>query len=259
MARIRTIKPNHVNDKELAKITLGAHLMWILSWCFSDDEGVIENDPILLKSQLFPRRTDVRVEQVEQWIDQLVKARYMIPFTHKGESYLLQRTFSTHQKIDRKQPSKIDSTTIRLLLDDSSETQQPCIVKESIVEESKGEEKKPDKPDPIIVEYPFSINFLNFWKNWKNYKKSQFKFIFKTPETEQAALLDLVKKSSGKEETAIEMIQQSMANGWKGIFELKNYQNGQSNSNNNQQRTGKITGEQLDQAFTAFYSQKEHA
>jgi hypothetical protein len=131
MARIRTIKPQHVNDKELSKLSLQAHLFWILSWCFSDDEGVIENDPLLLKSQLFPRRTDIRIEQVEQWIDQLIKARFVIPFTHDGEGYLLHRTFKIHQKIDRPQPSKIPSETIRRIIDECSTNVRPCIVEES--------------------------------------------------------------------------------------------------------------------------------
>lgn len=136
MPRIRTIKPQHCSDKNLPSITLQAHLLWILSWCFSDDEGVIENDPLLLKSQIFPRRTDIRVEQIQQWIDQLIKARYIIPFTHEGEGYLLHRTFKVHQKIDRPQPSKIPSNIIRRLFDEDSTTIRVCIVEESIVEES---------------------------------------------------------------------------------------------------------------------------
>jgi hypothetical protein len=150
MARIRTIKPQHVNDKKLTDISLQAHLFWILSWCFSDDEGVLENDPILLKSQLFPRRPEIRTEQIIQWIDQLTKARFMIPFTHNGEGYLLHRTFNVHQKIDRPQPSKIPQETIdtiRRTLDEHSTSDQPCIVKESIVKEGSvaaGESSPPD-------------------------------------------------------------------------------------------------------------------
>jgi hypothetical protein len=146
MARIRTIKPQHVNDKELSKISLQAHLFWVLSWCFSDDEGVIENDPLLLRSQLFPRRTDIRVEQVQQWIDQLVKARFMIPFTHEGEGYLLHRTFKIHQKIDRPQPSKIPSDTIRRMIDEQSTNDQPCIVEESKVKDGSVKEEAQAPP-----------------------------------------------------------------------------------------------------------------
>lgn len=218
MARIRTIKPNHVNDKELAKVSLSAHLFWVLSWCFSDDEGVLENDPLLLKSQLFPRRTDIRMEQVQQWIDQLVKARFMIPFTHNGECYLLHRTFKTHQKIDRPQPSKIPETVIRRILDECSTNVRSCIVEESnsIVEES-----KPAEPSPNLIEYPFTEVFRKVWVEWKNYKKTEFKFNYKSIQSEQSSLQDIVTKSKASEETAIAIIQQSMANGWKGFFELK--------------------------------------
>src|SRR6185295_12834355 len=107
MARIRTVKPTHWNDKEQTKISLPAHLLWIGLWNFSDDEGVFENDPYLIKSQIFPRRTDIRTEQVTQWLDQLSTARFIIPFSHEGVGYYIHRTFKAHQKIDRPQPSKI--------------------------------------------------------------------------------------------------------------------------------------------------------
>jgi hypothetical protein len=139
MARIRTIKPQHVNDKELSKISLQAHLFWVLSWCFSDDEGVLENDPLLLKSQIFPRRTDIRIEQVQQWIDQLIKARFVIPFTYDGEGYLLQRTFKIHQKVDRPQGSKIPENVIRRVFDEYSTNVRPCIVEYSSISLPDGE------------------------------------------------------------------------------------------------------------------------
>lgn len=131
MPRIRTVKPEHWGDKALPDISLQAHLLWIGMWNFSDDKGVIENDPYYIKSQVFPRRKEVRVEQIEQWIDQLIKARFLVPFTFNGVSYCVSRSFVNHQKIDRATPSKIPqefinqilkeySTTTRLQLDEGS-------------------------------------------------------------------------------------------------------------------------------------------
>lgn len=134
MARIRTVKPQHWSDKELPNISLQAHLLWIGIWNFSDDKGIIEADPFLIRSQVFPRRKDIRVEQVSQWLDQLVKARFLIPFEYNNESYFISRTFETHQKIDKPQPSKIPSDTIRRIFDERSSNDRPCIVKDSIVE-----------------------------------------------------------------------------------------------------------------------------
>jgi hypothetical protein len=255
MPRIRTIKPDHVNDKKLSEISLQAHLFWVLSWCFSDDEGVIENDPLLLKSNIFPRRKDIRVEQIEQWIDQLVNARFMIPFTHKGEGYLLHRTFKTHQRIDRPQPSKIPSEIIRRILDEHSKNDHHSKGEESKVngKESKGSAFAPDFDKKLILENPFSEKFLEEWIIWKNYKKHEFKFLFKSIETEQAALNDLVKKSGGNETIAREIIHQSIANGWKGFFHLKENSNGQSNSKNGRSvNGGKVNGAEIVSALTEF-------
>lgn len=112
MARIRSVKPEHWNDKELPNISLQAHLLWIGMWNFSDDEGIIEADPLLIRSQVFPRRTEIRTEQMEQWLGQLVKARFVIPFTHNGEGYYIHRTFKTHQKIEKSKPSKIPKNVV---------------------------------------------------------------------------------------------------------------------------------------------------
>jgi hypothetical protein len=165
MARIRTIKPQHVNDKELSKIPLQAHLFWVLSWCFSDDEGVMENDALLLKSQIFPRRTDIRVEQVQQWIDHLIKARFIIPFTHEGEGYLLHRTFKNHQKIDRPQDSKIPKEIIRRIIDECSTNDRPCIVEDSKVKESSvaAGEVSPPAPSKHAPEDVEAFSKLSQW------------------------------------------------------------------------------------------------
>lgn len=141
MARIRTVKPQHVTDKELPNISLQAHLLWVLSWCFSDDDGVFENDPLLIKSTIFPRRTDVRTEHVEQWLGQLVKARFIVPFTHNGIGYYIHRTFKVHQKIDKPTPSSVPEEVIRRTLSEHSTTDRlPVVsVEYSKVVESKGE------------------------------------------------------------------------------------------------------------------------
>lgn len=170
MARIRTIKPKHVEDKELANISLQAHLLWVLSWCFSDDEGIFENDSLLIKSQLFPRRTDVRVEQIDQWLGQLVTARFIIPFTYNGGGYYIHRTFKTHQKIDKPQPSKIPSEIIRGLF----ATDQRTVANESAVLESRGEESKGRGEERAAP--PSNENDLLTWSAEEEILKNQIQF-----------------------------------------------------------------------------------
>ena len=80
---------------------------------------------------------------------------------------------------------------------------------------------------------PFmSEQFLNAWDNWKKYKLAEFKFSYSSIQSEQAALTKLVKFAGGIENVAIEIIIESMANGWKGLFEIKQNNNGKSTTSN---------------------------
>lgn len=111
-------------------------MLWIGTWNFSDDKGVFENDPLLIKSQIFPRRTDIRTEQIVSWLDQLVTARYIVPFDFNGQGYFINRTFDTHQRIDKPQPSKIPDKILGTLLEHSANTPR------TLPPDSKGKERK---------------------------------------------------------------------------------------------------------------------
>lgn len=72
--------------------------------------------------------------------------------------------------------------------------------------------------------FPFnSENFKKHWQLWKDYKSEEHKFKFKSAKSEQAQLAKLEKLSNGNEQTAIVIINQSIENGWKGLFQLDNY------------------------------------
>jgi hypothetical protein len=77
----------------------------------------------------------------------------------------------------------------------------------------------------IINTNNFSDEFLNDWKIWIDYKKTNFKFTYKTIESEQTAFNHLYKLSNENQSTAREIINVSIANGYKGLFELKTNQN----------------------------------
>lgn len=72
-----------------------------------------------------------------------------------------------------------------------------------------------------MIIYPFDSEFLEYWELWKQYKKEQFKFVYKSKISEQASLNKLVKLSKGDKKIAMQIIEESMANGWQGFFELK--------------------------------------
>lgn len=94
-----------------------------------------------------------------------------------------------------------------------------------------------------IVVLPFGEAFQEKWELWKDFKVEQFAFRYKTI-GEQGALKALVDISQGREEVAMKIIDQSIANGWKGLFELK-AENGSIYGQQHHKTTGPtVTGTQ---------------
>ena len=93
----------------------------------------------------------------------------------------------------------------------------------------KDKDKDKDKDKASIDFKGFSYEFTKKWSEWKNYKKTQYKFNFKLKSSEQISFNNLYKLSNQIEDNAIAIIDQSIANGWKGFFELKNKQHEPAN------------------------------
>lgn len=117
--------------------------------------------------------------------------------------------------------------SVRVNLTPSKGLQDMDKDKEEVKDKEKDKDKKPKTGKKEKLVLPFeSEDFKAQWKHWKVYKSEEFNFKFKSLQSEQAALTELANKSNGNEQTAIEIMHQSMSNGWKGFFELKNKQNG---------------------------------
>ena len=93
---------------------------------------------------------------------------------------------------------------------------------EQPAQQRKGKERKVNK---TINTNSFSEDFIIDWKTWIDYKKTNHKFTYKTIESEQIAFNHLYKLSNENMDTAREIINVSIANGYKGLFELKTNQN----------------------------------
>lgn len=107
MPRIRTIKPDFWSDEKIGSLPVQARLLFIGTWSFADDNGVVRGNPSYLKAQLFPYDDNLRVGELKRWIDALVEARMLIPLTYRGESYYVVRTFRSHQKIDARYSNEL--------------------------------------------------------------------------------------------------------------------------------------------------------
>lgn len=80
----------------------------------------------------------------------------------------------------------------------------------------------------------FSENFyIRVWNKWISFKKNQFKFKYKDVDSEYIAISGLYKLCSGDEYKSEEIVNQSISNGWKGLFDIsaKKENNGEPKPN----------------------------
>lgn len=92
---------------------------------------------------------------------------------------------------------------------------------------------KPRKTRRIDAPQPFpetAAGFAHFsnpdkiaalWKRWLAYKKDQHRETYKTPDSEITQLRQLWKRAGGDADKAEQIIEQSIGNLWKGLFDIK--------------------------------------
>lgn len=107
MAKIRTIKREFWHDEKIGSLPVEARLLYIGTWSIADDNGVLRGNPAYIRSQLFAYDEEVTAADVRRWIELLTAERMLVPFTHRGERYLLVRRFRDHQKIDARYATEL--------------------------------------------------------------------------------------------------------------------------------------------------------
>jgi hypothetical protein len=82
--------------------------------------------------------------------------------------------------------------------------------------ENENENINENKNRNVLV-YP-SSEFQNLWEEWIDYKKEEHRDKYKSTKTEQKAIDNLVKLSAGDYKIAEEIVNNSIANKYKGLF-----------------------------------------
>jgi len=84
--------------------------------------------------------------------------------------------------------------------------------------------KKPQTKNNVQdgeIELLLGPGFVEVWNLWRQYKQNEFGFKYKSDISEKTALNSIYQMSNGNPLTAAKIIEQSIKNGWSGLFELK--------------------------------------
>lgn len=226
----------------------------------ADDFGRFYGSPKLLKAQLFPLR-DYSPAMVKKWRDECVKSGIIILYEHDEKEYIEIKDFNQRLRLMKSkfpEPRSNDGQmTVKCQTNDGLKRRRK---EEEVETESETEvETKPKKKDAYAAEIDFSKfnnQMIQFdWNEWKEYKLNQHKEKFKSQKTEQIAVNKLGELCGFDAAKARLIIEQSIGNLWKGLFELKKTtQNGTINSETGRTRTLEDQANDMVRLVDSLYS-----
>lgn len=108
VARIRSIKPDFWTDEKIVELSFQARLLFIGLWNFADDDGRMVYSPKRIKMQIFPSDS----LDVSELIGEIQRNSMVVTYAFEGAEYLQILNFAKHQKIDRRNPSRLPAPPI---------------------------------------------------------------------------------------------------------------------------------------------------
>ncbi|EPJ7225824.1 DNA replication domain protein [Klebsiella variicola] len=135
---------------------------------------------------------------------------------HNGESSkkraLTNRRVAAHRK---NETQKVTLAALQKSLPEEEEEEEEEVKDKIPPNPPRGREQKKSYP------YPEQLN-AEAWDEWKAYRSEmRFKAYAPTERSEGAAITELINLSGGNHTRQMQIVKQSMAKGWKGLFELK--------------------------------------
>lgn len=202
MACIRTVKPDFWTDEKIVELSFAARLLFIGLWNFSDNSGRMYYSPKRIKMQVFPAdKIDIT-----PLLTELQREKLVVMYSVEGQDFLQVINFAKHQKTDPRYESKLPAPP------DHTES-HPDTPKHPLGNgNGNGVEREhtASQCDP-----PPNLDSLA-WEKWIDYRKQVRKPL--KPASIPAAQRQLA--AFGSDQVAV--VEQSIANGWQGLFPLKN-------------------------------------
>lgn len=125
---------------------------------------------------------------------------------------LTNRRVAAHRK---NETQKVTLTALQKALPEEEEEEEEEVKDKIPPNPPRGRETKKSYP------YPEQLN-AEAWDEWKAYRSEmRFKAYAPTERSEGAAITELINLSGGNHTRQMQIVKQSMAKGWKGLFELK--------------------------------------
>lgn len=105
--RIRSIKPEILDDEVSSRLSDAAWRLWVSMWLLADDYGRLRGSPVWLEGQVFWNAEDESRRPIRELLAELRAAKVIIPYEVSGQSYFQVRTWKKHQRVDHPGPPRV--------------------------------------------------------------------------------------------------------------------------------------------------------
>ena len=125
----RIIKESICTSEDVAKLSMGAEILFYHLIVKADDFGVYFGNEQIIKNTCFPlKSSEIKVKQVESWMNELVKAGLLFAYVAEdGKKYIQFTKWAKHQQIRAKKSKYplFDSTCNQLISGDCNSCRNP--------------------------------------------------------------------------------------------------------------------------------------
>lgn len=109
--RIRTLKPEIWEDQAVGKLGPWERLLFIGLITMADDDGRLLSLPTAIAGRIFPWDSGAATK-VPGWLGKVADVGLVVPYHVEGIDYIQIRSWSAHQKINRKVDSNLPAPSV---------------------------------------------------------------------------------------------------------------------------------------------------
>ena len=125
----RIIKESICTSEDVAKLSMGAEILFYHLMVKADDFGVYFGNEQIIKNTCFPlKSSEIKLKQVESWLNELIKAGLILAYVAEdGKKYIQFVKWAKHQQIRAKKSKYplFDNTCNQLISDDCNSCRNP--------------------------------------------------------------------------------------------------------------------------------------
>ena len=239
LGKVRNIKPAFFSDEKVGRVRPLARYLFLGSFSLADDNGVFRAHASYVKSRVFCYDDDITIQQVAEWLYELTCHGLLVPVEYNREKYYIIRNFRKHQKIDNRFISEVipiqivDEALAKWNADSCAKSTETPQISHKITDSSANttrekESKIPPKElhlakktnqaknfDTSYIEDHMRASFEK-WLHYKAERNQRYK-----PIGMRACYNKLVELSRNDGDIAMQIVDQSIANNYSGLFQLK--------------------------------------